>query len=290
MNNFKEFLIDNYIWIIVVIVLIIITIIGFLADKKRDKPNNGNGNQQPNPTPNQPLPTGVQPQLVAANMGQVPNNGGMQPMPNVQALATMPSGAVAMQPMAAVNQPQPVMPGMINNVTPQPVEPIVAAAPTSEPLVAPLSEQKPTFSNQSVEQNINNFHQNNPQPIVNNNINEQMVQPEPAVAPMNTGIPAAIPQPINNAIQNNMAMPQPVEPAMQVPPVVQPQPVEPMPIPTAPMPNVNPVPIPNQNMVNQAPQNIPNTTIPNTATTPQELPPQPVNFVYGPQNNNGMPQ
>ena len=33
--NIKDFLLDNYIYIIIVIVLIIITIIGFLADKKR---------------------------------------------------------------------------------------------------------------------------------------------------------------------------------------------------------------------------------------------------------------
>ena len=35
MMNIKNFLIDNYIYIIIVIVLIIITIIGFLADKKK---------------------------------------------------------------------------------------------------------------------------------------------------------------------------------------------------------------------------------------------------------------
>ena len=34
--NIKEFLIENYILIIVIIVLIIVTIIGFLADKKRE--------------------------------------------------------------------------------------------------------------------------------------------------------------------------------------------------------------------------------------------------------------
>lgn len=35
MMNIKEFLLDNYIWIIVVILLSIITVIGFLADKKK---------------------------------------------------------------------------------------------------------------------------------------------------------------------------------------------------------------------------------------------------------------
>ena len=33
--NIKEFLLDNYIWILVVILLSIITVIGFLADKNR---------------------------------------------------------------------------------------------------------------------------------------------------------------------------------------------------------------------------------------------------------------
>jgi len=37
MNEFLMFLMDNYIWILVVIVLIIITIIGFLADKNKTK-------------------------------------------------------------------------------------------------------------------------------------------------------------------------------------------------------------------------------------------------------------
>ena len=33
--NIKDFLIDNYIWILVIILITIITIIGFLADKKK---------------------------------------------------------------------------------------------------------------------------------------------------------------------------------------------------------------------------------------------------------------
>ena len=34
--NFRDFLMDNYIYIIIVIVLVIVTIIGFLADKKKN--------------------------------------------------------------------------------------------------------------------------------------------------------------------------------------------------------------------------------------------------------------
>ena len=34
--NIKDFLIDNYIYIIIVVILIVITVIGFLADKKRN--------------------------------------------------------------------------------------------------------------------------------------------------------------------------------------------------------------------------------------------------------------
>ena len=34
--NIKDFLMDNYIYIIIVIVLIIITIVGFLADKQKN--------------------------------------------------------------------------------------------------------------------------------------------------------------------------------------------------------------------------------------------------------------
>ena len=38
--NIKDFLIDNYIWIIVIILITIVTIIGFLADKKKNENKN----------------------------------------------------------------------------------------------------------------------------------------------------------------------------------------------------------------------------------------------------------
>ena len=42
--NIKDFLLDNYIWIVVVIILCIITVIGFLADKTRTKKEKQNSN------------------------------------------------------------------------------------------------------------------------------------------------------------------------------------------------------------------------------------------------------
>ena len=44
--NIKEFLLDNYIWILVVILLSIITIIGFLADKKKGPKKSKQNNQK----------------------------------------------------------------------------------------------------------------------------------------------------------------------------------------------------------------------------------------------------
>ena len=47
--NIKDFLIENYIWILVIILITIITIIGFLADKKK---NGKKGTEQPVSNPN----------------------------------------------------------------------------------------------------------------------------------------------------------------------------------------------------------------------------------------------
>ena len=70
--NIKEFLIDNYIWIIVVIVLLIITIIGFLADKKKGKDPKV-GAPQPSPVPNNAAPAGpINYQPVAPNQNVQP--------------------------------------------------------------------------------------------------------------------------------------------------------------------------------------------------------------------------
>ena len=81
--TFVDFLTDNYIWIIVIILITIITIIGFLADKKRNTKtkdasmNNQNmNNSQPinmNGMP-QPMPTFQQEPMNIPNDMNVMNN------------------------------------------------------------------------------------------------------------------------------------------------------------------------------------------------------------------------
>ena len=66
--NFVDFLMDNYIWIIVIILITIITIIGFLADKKKN-----NKSKEEQPINNQNFNT-IQPE----NMNVMP-----QPMQNM---------------------------------------------------------------------------------------------------------------------------------------------------------------------------------------------------------------
>ena len=91
--NIKDFLIDNYIYILVVILLIIITIIGFLADKNKNK-----GTKKKNVLQEQPMP----------------NNANMQPI-NYQANPQQMAGSMNYQGM---NQ---MMPNNINNMTGQPI-------------------------------------------------------------------------------------------------------------------------------------------------------------------------
>lgn len=93
--NIKDFLIDNYIYILIVIGLIIITIIGFLADKKNKK---GGSNKDIAPSNN-------------ANMGNVNYNNNMasqgQPM--------------NYQPIMNDNNNQPINNTLLNNNVQQPV-------------------------------------------------------------------------------------------------------------------------------------------------------------------------
>lgn len=276
--NIKDFLIDNYIWIIVVILLIIITIIGFLADKKKVKepkngapvpnnlpPSNMNGNGQAAPMNYQPVTNQID--------GNVQNN-------QNQALGQLPNSTVA--PVNVVNQPNdnnimnsninPVVAnannplGNVSTVAPTPVEPINNSVVNPEPMYQPLSEQKPSFSATNMNSPlVSNQTSVTPVPVSNNEnvINNQPVQAEPMAN--------SIPSPIPNVIPNQMPG------SVNVNPVPIPTPTSPIPVPQ---------PLPNANDVNNSVANLNNNTIPNTVPTPQ-----PINFVYGQQNNqnnNGM--
>ena len=258
--NIKDFLLDNYIYIIVVIVLIIITIIGFLADKKKNETKKAEGAPQPNPGV---APVNNTPITYNPGVTMMPNSGNMNTpvMPvNNQMVNNMNQnvGSVEPMPMPGPINVNPVpQPQMNNVVSPQPVEPMNSGmAYPSEPMYQPLAEQQPHFENVAPVMPT-------PGPM---NVNPQMVN---NMAPMPTM------EPMNNM---NMA-PNPVP---------EPQPVA---MPNVVMPNNVNMGVPNNGMgFNQNPMPIPNpveNTVPNPITPPQPVNPSPVGFVYGPgQNNN----
>lgn len=273
--NIKDFLIDNYIWILVVILLSIVTIIGFLADKKRVKgkkeelsANNGNdavATAIPDNL-NNPVNTGVNYQ---ANSNQQFDSLNMP----------LPQANINMQPTAPVEPVQAFNSQMVNTM-PSPIEP-VNTLPNPEPMYQPLSEQVPNFKNN--EPAPNQIPYQNPaqpipvmpstpeqpepvqqtnfinQPSYNNQFNQNnqmnMVPNNNVVNNMNNNNNNII---NNNQGINNMStpsqMPYPNQQANTIPtPIPSPMPVEPThinnPEPAAPMQN------------------------------------QPISFVYGPQNN-----
>ena len=79
--NIKQFLLDNYIWILVIILISIVTIIGFLADKKKnDKKKENAAQQQPSNENNlAPMQYQEQSQSAANTMGM--NNALGFPLP-----------------------------------------------------------------------------------------------------------------------------------------------------------------------------------------------------------------
>lgn len=270
--NIKDFLMDNYIYIIIVIVLIIVTIIGFLADKqkngKKNKvteqplPNNGNSEVAPQPITYQPVNNNQM-----NNLNTIPNT---NLMPNNQLNNVGNSNVTPLVPNnTMMNQ------GNFGNTiqnTPQPVEPMAASVISApEPMYQPLSEQKPVIAPVNPINNINNF---------GNGLNNQPVpNPEP------------LQQPINNAVPNNIMN----GPNSFNQPIVEPTKVENI-MPTnmnggQPSNDFNNGTPYNQQPVN--PQPIPNpveNTVPSPITPPQPTTPQPVGFVYGqPNQNNNQP-
>lgn len=290
--NIKDFLIENYIYIIIIIVLVIITIIGFLADKKKNgdkRPNTMGGNlsnqgmggnampYQPQQNTNGPINYGQPNGAMGNNMqynGVTNAPPVIAPMPNVapigQEMMQPTNGMIAPQQMpqpAPINNPMPVepqpvpmqpVPNPINEMNynaPQPVEPL--NIPTSNPtesMFQPLSEQKPSFA--PVEPNVQAI--NNPMPVGPQAV---PMQPEPI------GEPIAM-QPMPNEFQ----------------PQMQPS-SDPMNMAAAPMANQMPNPVPVQPLPNPG-----DNTVPNPITPPQPVSPQPINFTYGNGDNNGFMQ
>ena len=281
--NLKDFLIDNYVYIVIVIILIIVTIIGFLADKKKNggskkKDDNGqvDSTLQVN---NDAASMNYQPvnnQLPNNNLNYVPNQGinqngnnnGLSMDSNFGAGSVptpMSNGVNAMANNMNMASPQPAPFG--NASAPMPVEPINNVVSNPEPMYQPLSEQKPTFTNNEV-----NVNQVSPAPIpvtsaipsvgennsVGVNQNNGFIEPmapingggivqNQGMAAVNGGAPS-----INTQVTNEMAPNQSMGTIPQLIPNTN--------------GNVNPQPVPN----------------------PTAVVPNPVNFVYGGQqiNNN----
>lgn len=324
----KEFLIQNYIWIIVIIVITIITIIGFLADKKKSgkkketSPTQNLNNQQANNQAQVQYQTPIQPEVNQMNNNlnnNANNNWGVNynnmnttinpinQMNNISNNVPTPVSSIP-QPMG---QPMQIVTEPINS--PQPVENVVRNVAT-ETMYQPSSEQKTTFApptvpNFTYTQNSVTPENNQPNtiptnvisiPIENNSsvisvtsqpteqqISSERIMPEQ----MQTGMPTynniQIPvqpiennysTPVTNFIPNNITQPQPVNP-IQVPQQIisesmiqegynQPQMIQ---------PNFGQqIPQQNQNIpIGQPIQSVPTSS-------------QPVNFVYGPQNNQNM--
>ena len=319
--NIKDFLIDNYIWIIVIILITIITIIGFLADKKKsEKPENNMQKNNKNMNSTQPVNNVGQMQYqpqnplmqIPMNMNNVnPNNNlnNIQMDNNANQMNNVPTN----QNFNSVNnqnimQNETMMAGNIaNDINPinnQPQVENIMEAPQPELIYQPLSEQKPVIAPQPIP-NISNMQNIQEQPQIidngvyqnNNAMNGMMQQPintqidmvnnyqqeMPIAQPeknmpqnINYNMQSIIPQPIenNNFVNNlnNTTIPQPVNV------IPMPQPVNAQPImqntfnnQQMSQPNYGNQMTPQPEMMNQSIQSIPN---------------QPINFVYGPQNNN----
>ena len=255
--NIKDFLIDNYIWIIVVILLVIITVIGFLADKKKNRePKNSGTAPVPNnpPTTNGEVPAApmnyqpTQNEVVAV----APNTNIVEPIPaqvpNNQAVAV---ADVAPNNIMSSNQSvTPVAP-----VTVEPINNVNAVKP--EPMYQPLAEQKPSFA--PAQNNIVNVEPMLNQPVLNSQVAPVTPNANPKQQPLNP-----MPSQFSGNVNTN-----------------------PAPIPTPSVQAPIPEPIPNPMVNNQNVVTGNNNGVPSQTTMPQS-----VNFVYGAQqinqNNNGQ--
>ena len=168
-----------------------------------------------------------------------------------------------------------------NQNVPQPVEPMSAGLnSTTEPMYQPLSEQAPIVQPTNPINSINKFGSN-----ISNNQMSQTIEPLPQS--MNNNIP-------NNIMSNNIIPTQNIF-NQQAAEHVQTQNPIPTPVNMNQQPVINNMAINNVTPVNPkpvVPEQIPTpseNTIPSPIPTPQPTMPQPVGFVFGPQqgqNNN----
>ena len=299
--NIKDFLIDNYIWIIVIILITIITIIGFLADRKKD--NKEKVPQQPVPTPDLEQYSSTQmqyqPQEPTDSMQNQMNKEIQFPNQNMniqnnQELANKP--AINEETESINTVPTPTDINTMNN--PKPIENIQPNF-MQEPMYKPLSEQKPNIPPQPVPNYSNNIqemnkvgnemNQNNPNRM--NMENNFQNTEQPMMPNQNYNIPNTMTNNNNNNFSsqmNNNNQPNTTIPT-SVNQIRRPEPISPQPIMQNTYNNMNQTP--NQNFNTGMPQGI-NSQPMNQQMGQQPMPnqttttPQPINFVFGPQNNN----
>ena len=324
--NIKDFLIDNYIWIIVILLITIITIIGFLADK-----NNKNKQKKEQDNKTNVVPGTIPMQNI--NAGQINNQGVMQYQQAQQVIPVQNqmnnnTGIVynnENNQLQQMNQPQNIPNNQeLMNVNTMNV----------------MADNQPITSNTTIPTDVNLM--NNIYPVENQS---QNVQGELRYQPLSEQTPNVPPQPIPNIFNmtnNNPEMQTPNNSGLNqnspniIPTVVAPQPMpqqvveQPMmeqtlnynPQPSMPMSmennnnygsnmnqtmsnfNQNDTTITNQSSAMPQPiiQNSYNNGQPNyggmmpqPGTEPtvqsqisqaQTTIPQPINFVFGAQNNN----
>lgn len=201
MDNIKEFLINNYIYILVVILLSIITVIGFLVDKKKSGKGKNKG-QMAQAAPAMATPS-------ANTMGQTPvsfqpNQVSPQPVNgpvnvNQMSAMQMPFGNNVSNEGFNPNQNTPVNFGTIPNssVSPLDMNGNNGTLPQAIPNQGMMSNQMGMTLQEPINQIQSNSLQSNP------------MQPDNMMAQAMNG---ANPIPNNNGtVMNNMNTPEPVE-------------------------------------------------------------------------------
>ena len=198
--NLKQFLIDNYVYIIVIIILVIVTIIGFLADKKKNEekgrltldptiiPNNQNQLNQPNqqymnnngmnqmnrvPPPNGFMRTGFPAQQPVNGVNQVNNQisqANMQMPAGPQPQRIEQNGAVPNT--NSFYNPNSIPNNQMNNVSPMNQNMSMSTVP-NEVNNNNMYNQMPNRVNNTIPNTVSNPYPS-PQPIPNNNFNNQM--------------------------------------------------------------------------------------------------------------------
>ena len=259
MNEFLMFLMDNYIWILVVIVLIIITIIGFLADKNKTKEKKEI--QESTPVSQVDMPTFIHDGNVSTqkDLLQQESSAGNEEPKVVENNLPQPmmtnnnQGLNSQLIQNTIPGPMPTPMG-VNTTIPQPMN-VPPMQPQQQPIVMNnYTEQMPINNlNTNISNNQSNYVNNGMQqtPIVNNqNINNsqqyggqqygmnpnQNIYKEQMPVNNNSGMVSSpiqntIPGPMSTPMGVNTTIPQP----MNVPPMQPQQPVIPQPVNTAPV-------------------------------------------------------